>query len=93
MTSNVSEDGKVTFEELVVITVKRRDGYEVDKTSQMRTMFKQFDKNANDALEKEEIAELVAAMGKNLCGINEDKVLQDFDENQDGVLQFPGKVL
>ena len=81
----------MTFEELVVITVKRRDGYEVDKNSQMRTMFKQFDKNANDILEKEEIAELVAAMGKNLAEFNEEKVLQDFDENKDGVLQFPGK--
>ena len=72
--------------------MKRRDGYDVDKKSQMKAMFKQFDKNENDALDKDELADLVKAMGKNLFGTNENKILEDFDDNKDGKLQYRGNV-
>lgn len=59
----------------------------------MKAMFKQFDKNENDALDKDELADLVKAMGKNLFGTNENKILEDFDDNKDGKLQYRGNVM
>ena len=81
----------MTFEELVVITVKRREDFDVSKRSQMKAMFHQFDKNKNEELEREELAALVQAMGRNLYGTNENTILENFDDNKDGKLQYNGK--
>ena len=59
----------------------------------MKAMFHQFDKNKNEELEREELAALVKAMGRNLFGTNENTILENFDENRDGKLQYTGKLI
>ena len=87
--SGISGDGKITFEELVVVTVKRKKCGD-DDTSEYKKSFKKFDKNGDGILCREELSNLLVAMGKKFKMSNVDEILSFFDHNNDDVIDYNG---
>lgn len=85
---NFQGDGKVTFEEMVVMTVKRKQNEDEDPES--RKLFDKFDSNKDGYLNREELVEVLAQLGPRLSSTDVEEILRDYDENHDGLIQFSG---
>ena len=83
-------DGKVTFEEMVVMTVKRKQIE--DEDPEIRKLFNKFDKNNDGCLSREELVDVLAQMGEKLSSRDVEEILRDYDDNHDGLIQFSGIV-
>lgn len=83
-------DGKVTFEEMVVITTKRKQI--ADEDPEVRKLFDKFDKNGDGCLNREELVDVLAQMGQRLTSTDVEAIIRDYDENRDGLIQFSGMI-
>ncbi|VDI73874.1 calmodulin [Mytilus galloprovincialis] len=83
---DINGDGKVTFEEMVVMTVKRKQNEDEDPES--RKLFDKFDSNKDGYLNREELVEVLAQLGPRLSSTDVEEILRDYDENHDGLIQF-----
>lgn len=83
---DINGDGKVTFEEMVVMTVKRKQNVEEDP--EVKQLFNKFDKNGDGCLNRDELADVLAQMGQRLSSRDVEEILKDYDENHDGLIQF-----
>lgn len=83
---DINGDGKVTFEEMVVITTKRKQI--ADEDPEVRKLFDKFDKNGDGCLNREELVDVLAQMGPRLTSTNVEAIIRDYDENRDGLIQF-----
>ncbi|KAJ8308803.1 hypothetical protein KUTeg_013677 [Tegillarca granosa] len=79
-------DGKVTFEELVVITVQRKESL-VDKT-ELRKIFRKYDTDKDGVLNRDELEKALKSIGDKSLTKDVDELLEEFDTNHDGVIQF-----
>ena len=82
-------DGKITFEEMVVVTVKRREHKDTD--ADIKRLFKRFDTDGDGVLSRSELVKVLKALGDKLLVADIDELMEDFDENHDGVIQYDGK--
>lgn len=82
-------DGKITFEELVVSIVKRKETK--DKDSELQKLFQNFDSDGDGALNKGELIALLGSIQEKVSATDIDEILADFDENETGLMQYNGK--
>lgn len=82
-------DGKITFEELVVSIVKRKEMK--DKDSELQKLFQSFDSDGDSALNKEELVALLNSLQEKVSATDIEEILADFDENETGLMQYNGE--
>ncbi|KAK3092604.1 hypothetical protein FSP39_004881 [Pinctada imbricata] len=87
---DINGDGKITFEEMVVVTVKRRE-YK-DSDAEVKKIFKKFDTDHDGVLSRSELVNVLKTIGDKLLVADVEEILADFDENHDGVIQYEGKL-
>lgn len=85
----ITGDGKITFEELVVSIVKRKETK--DKDSELQKLFQNFDSDSDGALNKGELIALLGSIQDKVSATDIDEILADFDENETGLMQYNGK--
>lgn len=85
----ITGDGKITFEELVVSIVKRKETK--DKDSELQKLFQNFDSDGDGALNKGELIALLGSIQDKVSATDIDEILADFDENETGLMQYNGK--
>lgn len=85
----ITGDGKITFEELVVSIVKRKETK--DKDSELQKLFQNFDSDGDGALNKGELIALLGSIQEKVSATDIDEILADFDENETGLMQYNGK--
>lgn len=79
----------MTFEEMVIVTVKRKKF--TDEEPEMRKVFRKFDKNGDGYLTRDELAEVLTTMGTKLGIASVEEIMERFDENHDNIIQYDGK--
>jgi Ca2+-binding EF-hand superfamily protein len=80
----------VTFEELVVSIVKRKETK--DKDSELQKLFQSFDSDSDGGLNRDELVALLTSLGDKLSATDTEEILADFDENDTGLIQYNGKI-
>ncbi|XP_056022752.1 calmodulin-like isoform X2 [Ostrea edulis] len=83
---DVNGDGKVTFEELVVSIVKRKETK--DKDSELQKLFQSFDCDSDGVLNRDELVALLNSLGDKVSATDTEEILADFDENDSGSIQY-----